>query len=69
MRSDFVVLLTQAVEEDSLAVLAKGGIPRLAAWRLHNGTVWRWNPHMFRRGLTGKPGFGSKRGSFRPDLR
>lgn len=39
----FRVLLTQAVEENSLEVLAAGGIPQLAAWRLHNGTIWRWN--------------------------
>lgn len=39
----FRVLLTQAIEENSLEVLAAGGIPRLAAWRLHNGTIWRWN--------------------------
>jgi len=24
-------------------VLANGGIPQLSAWRLHNGTIWRWN--------------------------
>ena len=30
----FRILLTQAVEEDSLEVLANGGIPALAAWRL-----------------------------------
>ncbi len=39
----FRILLTQAVEENSLDVLANGGIPQLAAWRLHNGTIWRWN--------------------------
>ena len=39
----FRILLTQAVEENSLDILAKGGIPGLAAWRLHNGTIWRWN--------------------------
>ncbi len=39
----FRILLTQAVEENSLEVLAKGGVPQLAAWRLHNGTIWRWN--------------------------
>ncbi|MEO5858587.1 MAG: CBS domain-containing protein [Pyrinomonadaceae bacterium] len=39
----FRILLTQAVTEDSLDVLAKGGIPQLSAWRLHNGTIWRWN--------------------------
>jgi len=39
----FRILLTQAVEENSLEVLSNGGIPQLAAWRLHNGTIWRWN--------------------------
>ncbi len=39
----FRMLLTQAVEEDSLESLSKGSIPALAAWRLHNGTIWRWN--------------------------
>lgn len=39
----FRVLLTQAVEEDALNVLARGGVPSLSAWRLHNGTIWRWN--------------------------
>jgi len=39
----FRILLTQAVEENSLETLANGHIPQLAAWRLHNGTIWRWN--------------------------
>lgn len=39
----FRVLLTQEVEENSLEILAKGGTPKLSAWRLHNGTIWRWN--------------------------
>lgn len=39
----FRVVLTKEIEEDSLAVLAAGGLPELAALRLHNGTVWRWN--------------------------
>ena len=39
----FRVLLAQAVEEDPMAVLANGGTPKLSAWRLHNGTIWRWN--------------------------
>jgi CBS domain-containing protein len=39
----FRILLTQAVEENSLETLMKGNIPKLAAWRLHNGTIWRWN--------------------------
>ncbi|MEQ1922450.1 MAG: CBS domain-containing protein [Pyrinomonadaceae bacterium] len=51
----FRILLTQAVEENSLDVLAKGGIPSLSAWRLHNGTIWRWNRACY--GVTnGKPG-------------
>jgi CBS domain-containing protein/gamma-glutamylcysteine synthetase len=39
----FRVLLAQPVEEDPMQVLAGGGVPQLAAWRLHNGTIWRWN--------------------------
>lgn len=39
----FRILLTQAVEENSVETLAAGGIPKLSAWRLHNGTIWRWN--------------------------
>jgi CBS domain-containing protein/gamma-glutamyl:cysteine ligase YbdK (ATP-grasp superfamily) len=51
----FRVLLTQAVDEDSIAILAQGGIPQLAAWRLHNGTIWRWNRACY--GITdGVPG-------------
>ena len=51
----FRILLTQAVEENSLEVLSRGGIPQLAAWRLHNGTIWRWNRPCY--GIVdGKPG-------------
>ena len=51
----FRVLLTQAVEENSLEVLTSGGIPKLSAWRLHNGTIWRWNRACY--GITdGVPG-------------
>ncbi len=39
----FRVVLTKKIEEDSLAVLARGELPQLAALRLHNGTIWRWN--------------------------
>lgn len=50
----FRIILTRQLEEDSLDVLAKGGIPKLHAWRLHNGTVWRWNRACY--GITnGKP--------------
>ena len=39
----FRILLTQDVEENSMDVLARGQVPKLSAWRLHNGTIWRWN--------------------------
>ncbi len=39
----FRILLTQPVLEDSMKMLQQGGIPQLSAWRLHNGTIWRWN--------------------------
>ena len=51
----FRILLTQAVEEDSMAALSAGRVPQLRAWRLHNGTIWRWNRACY--GVTnGKPG-------------
>lgn len=51
----FRILLTQAVEENSLEVLSRGVIPQLAAWRMHNGTIWRWNRPCY--GIVGgKPG-------------
>lgn len=51
----FRVLLAQAVEDDALAVLNAGGIPQLSSWRLHNGTIWRWNRACYGV-LDGKPG-------------
>lgn len=39
----FRIILTRALEENSLETLASGKIPRLDAWRMHNGTIWRWN--------------------------
>jgi CBS domain-containing protein len=39
----FRPILTAEAEEDSLDVLARGGVPRLRALCLHNGTVWWWN--------------------------
>lgn len=36
-------LLPVSTEEDPLAVVRAGGIPRLAELRLHHGTIWRWN--------------------------
>ena len=38
-----------------MAELAAGRVPNLNAWRLHNGTIWRWNRACY--GLVdGKPG-------------
>ena len=58
LRNDAVryrVLLTQAVEQNSMAEFAAGRIPELRAWRLHNSTIWRWNRACY--GVTdGKPG-------------
>ncbi|MFM9904310.1 MAG: CBS domain-containing protein [Pyrinomonadaceae bacterium] len=51
----FRILLTQAVEENSLETLANGGVPQLAAWRMHNGTIWRWNRPCYGV-IGGKPG-------------
>lgn len=39
----FRSLLTTESIEDSLEVLEKGGIPKLRALGIHNGTVYRWN--------------------------
>jgi CBS domain-containing protein len=39
----FRSILVGPLAEDPLALLARGGIPKLTALSLHNGTVWRWN--------------------------
>lgn len=39
----FRVLLASHVDEDPLAMLARGEVPRLQALQLHNSTVYRWN--------------------------
>lgn len=50
----FGVIMTRDADEDPMALLERGEIPRLRALNLHNGTVWRWNRPCF--GLTnGKP--------------
>ena len=46
LRNDAVrhrVLLAQSIEKNSIDDIAAGRIPELRAWRLHNGTIWRWN--------------------------
>ena len=39
----FRVLLAMPVDEDPLGVLNEGGVPKLRALQLFNGTVYRWN--------------------------
>lgn len=39
----FRIILTREIDENSLETYRRGGIPELKAWRMHNGTVWRWN--------------------------
>jgi hypothetical protein len=39
----FPPLLPMVDDEDPVAVLTGGGVPRLGELRLHNGTVYRWN--------------------------
>lgn len=39
----FRIILTRELEENSMESLKQGRIPQLAAWRMHNGTIWRWN--------------------------
>ena len=39
----FRVLLATDIDEDPLAVLDEGGVPKLSALALFNGTVYRWN--------------------------
>ncbi|HEX2641325.1 MAG TPA: hypothetical protein VHL50_12155, partial [Pyrinomonadaceae bacterium] len=51
----FRVILMREIDEDPVAALASGRIPGLASWRLHNGTVWRWNRACYGI-LDGRPG-------------
>ena len=39
----FPALLPISTDEDPIAVLDAGGVPKLEELRLHNGTVYRWN--------------------------
>ncbi|MFZ1699522.1 MAG: CBS domain-containing protein [Pyrinomonadaceae bacterium] len=51
----FRIILTREIEEDSINTLNAGGIPELSSWRMHNGTIWRWNRACY--GITnGLPG-------------
>ena len=37
------IIFSRELEENSMESLASGKIPQLHAWRMHNGTIWRWN--------------------------
>lgn len=39
----FRIIFTRELEENSMEALTAGKIPQLNAWRMHNGTIWRWN--------------------------
>jgi CBS domain-containing protein/gamma-glutamyl:cysteine ligase YbdK (ATP-grasp superfamily) len=39
----FRVIMTTAIDEDAVELLARGGVPSLKALQLHNSTVWWWN--------------------------
>ena len=50
----FRVLLTTDLDESPFQVLQEGGVPKLQALQLHNGTVYRWNRACYGI-LNGKP--------------
>lgn len=50
----FRSILSAEVQDDAMQVLEQGGIPKLKAFSMHNGTVYRWNRICY--GITnGKP--------------
>jgi CBS domain-containing protein/gamma-glutamylcysteine synthetase len=53
--SRFRVLLAGAIEEDSLAMVLDGKVPKLRALQIHNSTVYRWNRPCYGISPNGKP--------------
>ena len=51
----FRVLLSSDVEEDSMAVIKNGQVPKLRALQVHNSTVYRWNRPCYGISENGKP--------------
>ncbi len=39
----FRLLFATQIDEDPFKVMEEGGVPKLKAMRLHNGTIYRWN--------------------------
>ena len=48
-------LLAADIEEDSLAMIAEGKVPKLRALQVHNSTVYRWNRPCYGVSDNGKP--------------
>ncbi|MBK8556126.1 MAG: CBS domain-containing protein [Lewinellaceae bacterium] len=53
--SRFRVLLAGGIEEDSMAMIAEGKVPKLKALQVHNSTVYRWNRPCYGISPNGKP--------------
>ena len=51
----FRVLLAGDIEEDSIALLSEGKVPKLRALQVHNSTVYRWNRPCYGVSPNGKP--------------
>jgi CBS domain-containing protein len=53
--SRFRVLISSDVQEDSLAAIKEGKVPKLRALQVHNSTVYRWNRPCYGISDNGKP--------------
>lgn len=51
----FRVLLSADVDEDALALIEQGQVPKLRALQVHNSTVYRWNRPCYGISDSGKP--------------
>ncbi len=51
----FRVLLSADIEENSLAKISNGDVPKLRALQVHNSTVYRWNRPCYGVSSNGKP--------------
>lgn len=53
--SRFKVLLSSDIEEDSIALIKEGKVPKLRSLQVHNSTVYRWNRPCYGISDNGKP--------------
>ena len=51
----FRVLISGDVQEDAIAMINKGEVPKLRALQVHNSTVYRWNRPCYGISSDGKP--------------